>query len=157
MTTTPQADRSSGEREFVTLKIADQLFGVEVTEIHDVFQPQAITHVPLAQREIAGVLNLRGRIVTTVCARRRLGLPERPDGAPPPMAVGVEKDGDSYGLLVDAVDEVLKLADSAFEAVPVNLDPHWAHVSRGVYRVDGGLLVALDVERLLDLGTQAAA
>jgi purine-binding chemotaxis protein CheW len=157
MIATPQANGGSGEREFVTLKIADQLFGVEVTAIHDVFQPQAITLVPLAQREIAGVLNLRGRIVTAVCARRRLGLPERPNGAPPPMAVGVEKDGDSYALLVDSVDEVLKLADSAYEALPVNLDPRWAHVSRGIYRVDGGLLLALDLERLLDLGTQAAA
>jgi purine-binding chemotaxis protein CheW len=156
MTISSQA-HGSGEREFVTLKIADQLFGVEVTEIHDVFQPQSITQVPLAQREVAGVLNLRGRIVTTVCARRRLGLPERPASAPPPMAVGVEKDGDSYGLLVDSVDEVLKLADSAYEAVPANLDPRWASVSRGIYRVDGGLLVALDVERLLDLGVQAAS
>ena len=145
----------SDEREFVSLRIDGQLFGVEVTEIHDVFQPQAITVVPLAQREIAGVLNLRGRIVTTVCARRRLGLAERQEGEPPPMAIGIEKGGDSYGLLVDSVDEVLKLPDSAYEAVPVNLDPRWAHVSRGVYRVDGGLLVALDVERLLDLDLQA--
>lgn len=157
MIATPPAQGGPGEREFVTLRIADQLFGVEVTDIHDVFQPQAITLVPLAQREVAGVLNLRGRIVTTVCARRRLGLPERPPGSPPPMAVGVEMNGDSYGLLVDSVDEVMKLSDNAYEAVPVNLDARWAHVSRGIYRVDGGLLVALDVERLLDLGTQAAA
>jgi purine-binding chemotaxis protein CheW len=144
-------------REFVTFRIAEQLFGVEVTEIHDVFQPHAITVVPLAPPEIAGVLNLRGRIVTTVCARRRLGLPQRSPADPAPMAVGIEKGGDSYGLLVDSVDEVLKLPDSDYEAVPVNLDPRWAQVSRGVYRVDGQLLVALDVERLMDLDLKAAA
>ena len=156
MTSKPQND-AAGEREFVTLTIADQLFGVEVTDIHDVFRPQSLTAVPLAKPEIAGVLNLRGRIVTTVCARRRLALPPRPEGAPPPMAVGVDKNGESYGILVDSVDEVLRLPASAYESAPVNLDPRWAQVSRGVYRLDGKLLVALDVERLLDLGMQAAA
>jgi purine-binding chemotaxis protein CheW len=147
----------TGEREFVTVKIAEQLFGVEVTHIHEVFQPQAVSPVPLAKPEIAGVLNLRGRIVTTVCARRRLGLPPRPEGSRPPMAVGIDKNGESYGILVDAVDEVMKLSDKDYEDAPVNLDPRWASVSRGVYRLDGRLLVALDVERLLDLGTQSAA
>ncbi len=142
----------AGEREFVTLKIADQLFGVEVTEINEVFQPQGATPVPLARPEITGVLNLRGRIVTTVCARRRLGRPPRDAGAPPPMAVGVERNGESYGVLVDSVEEVLKLPASAYEAAPANLDPRWAAVSLGVYRLDGRLLMALDVERLLDLG-----
>ena len=153
MTDAPAADH----REFVTVKIADQLFGVEVTHIREVFQPQGLSPVPLAKSEIAGVLNLRGRIVTVVCARRRLGLPAAPAAAAPPMAVGIERNGESYGVLVDAVDEVLKLPESAYEAAPANLDPRWASVSRGVYRLDGRLLVALDVERLLDLGPQAAA
>ena len=145
------------EREFVTFRIADQLFGVEVTAIHEVFRPRGVSPVPLAKPEIAGVLNLRGRIVTTVCARRRLRLPEREAGAPPPMAVGIDRQGESYGVLVDAVDEVLKLPDSAFEATPVNLDPRWAAVSQGVYRLDGKLLIALDVERLLDLESASAS
>jgi purine-binding chemotaxis protein CheW len=145
------------EREFVTLRIADQLFGVEVTEINEVFQPQGATPVPLARPEIAGVLNLRGRIVTTVCARRRLGLAPRGPDAPPPMAVGIERNGESYGVLVDSVEEVLKLPESAYEAAPANLDPRWAAVSLGVYRLDGRLLMALDVERLLDLGPPAVA
>jgi purine-binding chemotaxis protein CheW len=148
---------SAGEREFVTVRIGEQLFGVEVTHIHEVFQPQAVSPVPLAKPEIAGVLNLRGRIVTTVCARRRLGLPPRPEGSRAPMAVGIDKNGESYGILVDAVDEVMKLSDKDYEDAPVNMDPRWASVSRGVYRLDGRLLVALDVERLLDLGPQSAA
>jgi purine-binding chemotaxis protein CheW len=145
------------EREFVTLKIADQLFGVEVTVIHEVFQPQGTSPVPLARPEIAGVLNLRGRIVTTVCARRRLGLPPRSEDAPPPMAIGIDRDGESYGVLVDSVEEVLKLPETAYEAAPANLDQRWSAVSQGVYRLDGRLLVALDVERLLDLGPPALA
>ena len=148
---------AAGEREFVSMKIADQLFGVEVSEIREVFQPQATSPVPLTRPEVTGVLNLRGRIVTTVCARRRLGLPPRAADAPPPMAVGVDRHGESYGLLVDSVEEVLKLPDSAHEAAPVNLDPQWASVSRGIYRLDGRLLVVLDLTKLLDIGQAAAA
>ena len=148
---------ATGEREFVSMKIADQLFGVEVSEIREVFQPQATSPVPLTRPEVTGVLNLRGRIVTTVCARRRLGLPPRAANSANPMAVGVDRQGESYGLLVDSVEEVLRLPDTAHEAAPVNLDPQWASVSRGIYRLDGRLLVVLDLAKLLEIGHPAAA
>jgi len=147
-----KTEAAADERELVTMIIADQLFGVDVTAIHEVFQPRGVSPAPLARPEIAGVLNLRGRIVTTVCARRRLGLPERAAGAPAPMAVGVAKDGDSYGVLVDSVDEVLRLPAAAFEPTPVNLDPRWTAVSLGVYRLDARLLIVLDIGRLLEFG-----
>ena len=145
------------DTEFVTFEVAGQLFGLPVGRVHEVFRPRAASPVPLSRPEIAGVLNLRGRIVTLVCVRRRLGVPPRSEGAPAPMALRVERGGDSHGLLVDAVDEVLKLPDSAGEPAPSNLDPRWAGVSGGVYRLDARLLVALDVDRLLDLPAQAAA
>ena len=106
--------------------------------------------MPLAPPEIAGVLNLRGRIVTAIDMRRRLDLPPRADGKPP-MAVGIELKGESYGLLIDAVGEVLKLGDATREANPVNLDPRLARVSGGVHRLDGQLMVILDVDRVLDI------
>ena len=143
--------------EFVTFEVAGQLFGIAVGRVHEVFRPQAISPVPLARAEIAGVLNLRGRIVTLLCARRRLGLGPRAQGAPAPMALRIDSRGDSYGLLVDAVGEVLQVAESAGEPAPSNLDPRWTALSAGVYRLDGRLLASLDVERLLDLGPQAAA
>jgi len=73
------------------------------------------------------------------------------------MAIGVESRGESYGLLIDAVGEVLKLDIEAREANPVNLDPELARVSAGIHRLDGQLLMALDVDRLLDIGPRAAA
>jgi purine-binding chemotaxis protein CheW len=112
--------------------------------------------VPLSEPEIAGVLNLRGRIVTAVDLRCRLGLPPRPDGLPP-MAVGIEWRGESYGLLVDAVGEVIKLADSGREPNPVNLDAKFARVSVGVQRLDAQLMVVLDVERVLGSAAEPIA
>ena len=142
--------------EYVTVMIGDQLFGLPISRVQDVFMPDRLTRVPLASLEIAGVLNLRGRIVTAIDMRRRLGLPPRSDGRPP-MAVGIELKGESYGLLIDTVGEVLKLADETREPNPVNLDQHLARVSAGVHRLEGQLLVILDVDRVLEMGSEALA
>jgi purine-binding chemotaxis protein CheW len=112
--------------------------------------------VPLAGPEIAGVLNLRGRIVTAIDMRSRLDL-RAPESGRTPMAIGIEAKGESFGLLVDAVGEVLRLPDADCEPNPINLDRKLAAVSAGVYRLDGQLLVVLDIERVLDLRAEAAA
>jgi purine-binding chemotaxis protein CheW len=151
------SERNEGSlQEYVTATIGSQLFGLPIRRVQDVFMPERVTRVPLAPPEIAGVLNMRGRIVTLVDLRRRLGLPDRTENGPM-MAIGVESRGESYGLLIDAVGEVLKLDIEAREANPVNLDPELARVSAGIHRLDGQLLMALDVDRLLDIGPRAAA
>jgi len=143
--------------EFVTFTVAGQMFGLPISRVQDVFKPSRITRVPLAGAEIAGVLNLRGRIVTAIDMRRRLEADRREDGAPV-MAIGIEARGESFGLLVDAVGEVLKLADVGRELNPINLNGKLAALSDGVYRLEGQLLVVLDVDRVLDLrGGQMAA
>jgi purine-binding chemotaxis protein CheW len=142
--------------EYVTFTTAGQLFGLPIARVQDVFKPANITRVPLAAPEIAGVLNLRGRIVTAIRLSTRLDLDSRTD-AVAPMAIGIESGVESFGLLVDAVGEVLKLPDSEREANPINLDRELARVSAGVFRLDGQLLVVLDVDRVLDLGVEAAA
>ncbi len=144
-------------REYVTLSIGSQTFGVSVTDIQDVFAVHSITPVPLSRPEIAGVLNLRGRIVTAIDARSRLGLAPREDHVRAAMAVGVERNGEAFGLIIDSVGEVLKLASNTFEPNPINLDPRWAVVSRGVHRLKERLLVILDIDRMLDLGQTAQA
>ena len=71
------------------------------------------------------------------------------------MAVGIECKGESYGLLIDAIGEVLKLPVGSREDNPVNLDDGLAQVAAGVHRLDGRLLVVLDVDRVLELGVRA--
>ena len=142
--------------EYVTVLITDQLFGLPISRVQDVFMPERMTRVPLSAPEIAGVLNLRGRIVTAVDMRCRLGLPKREDNRLP-MAVGIEFKGESYGLLIDTVGEVLKLDETTLEPNPVNLDPRLARVSAGVHRLEGQLLVVLDVDRVLELSNEAIA
>lgn len=139
------------EQVFVTLTLADQLCGVPVLGVRDILSEQAITRIPLAPPEIAGSLNLRGRIVTAIDLRRRLKLPPAPAGQPR-MSVVAEQGGELYALLVDQVSEVMTLRASAFERNPPTLPPEWAAYSDGIFRLDGKLLVVLDVARLLAVG-----
>jgi purine-binding chemotaxis protein CheW len=141
--------------EYVTFTAAGQMFGLPIGCVQDVFKAGRITRVPLAGSEIAGVLNLRGRIVTAILLGNRLELGARDEQATP-MAIGIESSGESFGLLVDAVGEVLRLPDGDREANPINLNSKLARVSAGVFRLDGQLLVVLDVDRVLDLGAEAA-
>ena len=141
--------------EFVTFTIAAQLFGLPIARVQDVFKPSRITRVPLAGAEVAGVLNLRGRIVTVIDMRHRLDVRHQESDAP--MAIGIEAKGKSFGLLVDAVGEVLKLSVTECEPNPINLDRKLAVLSAGVYRLDGELLVVLDIDRVLDLRAAEAA
>lgn len=133
--------------QYVTVVIGGQLFGLPISQVHDVFVPESVTRVPLSAPEVAGVLNLRGRIVTAIDMRRRLHLPPREEGTM--MAVGIEYKSESYGLVIDTVGEVLTLPSDTTEPNPSNLDKRWAEISGGVHRLDGQLMVILDVERLL--------
>lgn len=141
--------------EYVTVTVAEQVFGLPIDRVHDVFIASALTEVPLAPREIVGLLNLRGRVVTALCLRRRLGLPDAEGGRE--MAVGLERAGESYGLLVDQVGEVLRLSAESREPNPVHMDPRWTRLSRGVHRLDGQLLIVLDVDAVLSLEVEARA
>jgi purine-binding chemotaxis protein CheW len=142
------------ERVFVTLTVAEQLCGVPVLGVRDILGEHAITRIPLAPTEIAGSLNLRGRIVTAIDLRPRLRLPPAPADQPR-MSVVAEQGGELYALLVDQVSEVMSLKANAFERNPPTLPPAWAQFSSGIYRLEGRLLVVLDVAKLLAL-TEAA-
>ena len=136
-------------RDYVTVRVGGQLVGIEAWSVQDVFYPRNITPVPLATPEILGVLNLRGRIVTAVCARRRLGVKPRPPEAPEPKAVGMEIAGDNYGLVVDHVEAVVKLDRDHMIPPPDNLPPRWSEIIEGVFRLPDELLVIFDGRRLL--------
>lgn len=146
----------SGNTEYVTAMIGGQLFGLPIARVQDVFMPERLTRVPLAGDDVAGLLNLRGRIVTAIDMRARLGLPKN-DEDRPPMAVGVDRRGESYGLLIDSIGEVMDLSDGSREMNPVNLDPRMEKVAGGIYRLEGQLMVVLDVDRVLEIAPDAKA
>ena len=149
-------DLTGDENAFVTLTLADQLCGVPVLGVRDVLADQTIARIPLAPREVAGNLNLRGRIVTAIDLRERLRLPARAAGASF-VSIVTEQGSELYALLVDQVSEVLTLKRSAMEPNPPTLPRLWADHSHGIYRLEQGLMVVLNVERLLQLDWAEAA
>ena len=150
----PDTVADEEEHSFVTLTVADQLCGVPVLGVRDILGEHKITRIPLAPPEIAGSLNLRGRIVTAIDLRRRLRLPPAREGQQM-MSVVAEQGGELYALLVGQVSEVMSLKATAFERNPPTLPPAWAQYSSGIYRLEGRLLVVLDVGKLLALNEPA--
>jgi purine-binding chemotaxis protein CheW len=140
----------------LTLTLADQLCGVPVLGVRDVLAGQTIARIPLAPPEVAGNLNLRGRIVTAIDLRERLRLPPRPADMPA-MSIVTEQGSELYALLVDQVSEVVTLKRHALEPNPPTMPAIWTDNSQGIYRTDESLLVVLDVDRLLALDVAAAA
>lgn len=146
----------SAEDGFLTMVLAGQLCGVPVLSVRDVLANQKIARIPLAPPEVAGNLNLRGRIVTAIDLRRLLRLPPRERGAPQ-MSIVTEQGSELYALQVDAVREVVSLKRSDMEPNPPTLPALWAEHSQGIYRVDKQLLVVLNVAKLLAFDLPVAA
>ncbi len=151
-----QPGTGNEQHEFVSVTVAGQLFGVPVLQVQDVLGPQRITRIPLAPKEVAGSLNLRGRIVTAIDLRTRLRLPRLPEGEMG-MSVVVDHGGELYSIIVDSVGEVLSLDPETAERNPPTLDPAWREVSGGIYRLEYTLLVVLNVARVLEFSVRAEA
>lgn len=152
----PREILNTSKKDYVTMRVGGQLFGVPVLEVHDVFIPSKLSHVPMAPSEVAGVLNLRGRIVTAIDLRQRLGYEILETGGKV-MAVVIEYQGEPYSLLVDSVGEVLSLEANAFERNPTNLDSKLRDVSEGVFRLDENLMVVLQLDKIIQFTNGAIA
>jgi purine-binding chemotaxis protein CheW len=138
--------------ELVTATLAGQDIAMPVSAVQDVLGPQSLTPVPRAVNEVAGLLNLRGRIVTAIDLRPRLGILAGP-GERPPMNIVLEHDGELYSLLVDAVGEVIDAPDSTLAREVTLLSPAWRRLATGLYALQDRLLVALDIARVLEFRT----
>jgi len=136
------------EDQLVTMIVDNQLFGIPILQVQDIVEASKITPVPLAPSAIAGVLNLRGRIVTVVDLRKLLDNHEEVPWESQ-MGVTVEYKGDLYTLLVDAIGDVRTLPKRDFDKAPSTMESNVRRLCAGIYRLRGNLLVVLDVARIL--------
>jgi purine-binding chemotaxis protein CheW len=142
----------TGPGQFCTFFLDGLFFGLEVRRVQEVLRYQEMTRVPLAPPVVRGLINLRGQIVTALDLGRRLELPERPDGQRP-MNVVVRTDGGAMSLLVDDIGDVLEVEADAFERPPETLKGVARDLIRGAYKLPGRLLLILNTEKVLSLGT----
>ena len=134
--------------QYSTFYVGDSLFGIDVMQVQEVLRYQHMTKVLLAPPVIRGLINLRGQIVTAVDLRKRMNLPPRKDGALP-LNIVVRWDEGVISLLVDQISDVLEVDSSAHEAPPRTLPLEQQQLISGLYKLDGKLLLVLNVERAL--------
>ncbi|MDX2052226.1 MAG: chemotaxis protein CheW [Polyangiaceae bacterium] len=134
------------ENQYCTFTLGPFMFGVGVREVQEVIRYQEMTRVPLAPRTVGGLINLRGQIVVAVDLRERLGLPAR-DSTVLPMNVVVCSDDGAVSLLVDEIGDVIEVSPSEFEAAPDTLTGTARDLITGVYKLEGKLLLVLDVNK----------
>jgi purine-binding chemotaxis protein CheW len=146
----------SDGNQLVTVFVGDQLFGLPIHHIRDVFVVSDMTRVPLASSNVLGLYNLRGHVLTILSMRSFLNL-DALSSTKSQIAIGIEWQGQSLGLMVDSVGEVMSLSSSARESNPANLDPRWASLSAGVYRLEERLLVELNLDQVLNTTIKKAA
>ena len=139
--------------QYVSFWVDGQLLGVHVESVQEVLNPQRIARVPKAQKEIAGLLNLRGQIVTAVDLRKRLGLDALEEGKAS-MNVVVKFQDEPFSILVDEVGDVIDVPSNAVGQVPRTLDEHWKAVTEGVVRLEERLFIVLNIEAILTLGSR---
>jgi purine-binding chemotaxis protein CheW len=139
-----------------TFHVGKYLFGVDVSLVQEVVRLQLITPVPLAAPEIAGLINLRGEVLTAIDLRARLGLPPA-DGNREPVNVVVRVDDEPVSLLVDEIGGVLEVSQVPFEQTPSTVDERVRDLLLGAYTLPDRLLLALNARQVLAVGSDARA
>lgn len=134
--------------EVVTFRVGTQWFGIPVLDVQEVINHQRVSRVPLAGPGIAGLLNLRGQIVTAIDMHQRLEISRAASESL--MNVVVCDGGELFALVVDEVGDVAAVSPQTLERLPVSLDGLWARICTGIVRWDQGVLAIIDVTRLLD-------
>ena len=139
--------RSSGTgTQLVAFRLDGDLYGVEVAHVQEVLRSHRLARVPLAPPTVAGLINLRGQVVTAIDLRERLGRPARPEGGDA-IAVVIRVDGEVISLLVDSIVDVVRVDPVDFEPPPDTLDGQARALIRGAYKLEDRLLLALDVHK----------
>jgi purine-binding chemotaxis protein CheW len=146
----PQLLQTSGQLS--TFFVADLFFGVDVHDVQEVLHFQQMTPVPQASEIVEGLINLRGQIVTAIDMRRRLQLPPRTEDQIPMNMVVRTSDG-VVSLQVDEIGDVLDVDAAAYERSPDNLDPATRELIRGVYKLKDRVLLVLDIEKAVEVGS----
>jgi purine-binding chemotaxis protein CheW len=135
-------------RQLCTFVVAGRHFGVEVSKMREVLKAQTLTRVPLAPKQVRGLINLRGQIVTAIDLRERLGMPPGND-APASMNVIVQGEDGLVSLLVDEIGDVIDVFGKDVELPSEMVSGVARDLICGVYKLPDKLLLMLDVDKTI--------
>lgn len=143
-----RTERAEKQSRNFTIAVRSQTFGLPVECVKTIFHVDRLTPVPLAPREVAGLANLRGRIVTALHLDRCLKLDESERSATT-LAVGIEHNGERYALLIDETGDVVTCDDSDRIPCPTHVGLQFAEATNACYRLGESFLPILDVDALI--------
>lgn len=144
-------ETTTDTKQYLMMRLDGELLGISVDYVEDILSPQEITPIPLAPPEVKGALNLRGRIVTAINMRAKLGMDNPDRELVNYRSVVIKSGNDLYSIILDSVSEVINVADSDIDRIPDNLSEEWKDVSSGVFSMEDDLMVILDTAKLLNL------
>src|SRR5438874_1200969 len=139
----------SRELHIVGFQVGRETYGVPITSLHEIVRVPEITAVPDAPDYMEGVINLRGKIVSVIDLRKRLGEKKVSMGKRNRILV-VEHNGRLSGLIVDSASEVLKIPATDVEPSPAALHEGSLNCVTGLGKYKGRLIVLLDMAKLLE-------
>ncbi len=146
-----QEKKTTGEMvQLVNFRLRDEEFGLDIGSVREITRVTDITHIPEAPSFIYGVTNLRGQVIAVIDLAKQFGLAPQQDLPETAKIVVTEIKGQTVGMLVDEVPEVLKIADENIEPAPelVQTEVRTDYI-KGVCKLDNRLIILLDLEKLL--------
>ncbi len=148
---TEQDKKSTGQMiQLVNFRLRDEEFGVDIGSVREIIRVADITHIPEAPSFLHGLTNLRGQVIAVIDLARQFGLAPQQDLPETAKIVVTEIKGQTVGMLVDEVPEVLKISAENIEAAPelVQTEVRTDYI-KGVAKSDNRLIILLDLEKLL--------
>ncbi|KPA10539.1 Chemotaxis protein cheW [Candidatus Magnetomorum sp. HK-1] len=133
--------------QFVTFKIDDLLFGIDVLKVREINRVLEITEVQHSPAHIRGLVNLRGQVVTIFDMGIRLGLKQRSISE---ESHNIVLKREPVGLLVDAIGDVVQTDEDSIEQPPANASGIESDFMAGVVRQNDELILILSTDKILN-------
>ncbi len=135
-------------QQLVIFKIADETFGIGITDIFQIINPQEIFKVPNTPPFIEGLLNLRGKVLTVFNLRKRFNMPDKENDDSTKILI-VNSNDMLLGFIVDSVSEIVKVPDEDIEPAPETLTSFDKRFLSGVAKLGEKLILMLNLEKVL--------
>ena len=136
------------ERQLVVFRLVAETYGLDIGLVREIIRPQAITRVPNLPGFVEGVINLRGKICPVIDLRKRLGV-EVSEPTDESRIVIVDSSGEQAGVIVDAVIEVLRIADDRVDSGSIAITTRGASFVEGVANLENRLIILMNLETVL--------
>ena len=153
MTDTSKQDVKDDLEQMVTFNLGNEAFGVNILQVQEINRMVEITAVPHTESYVEGIINLRGKVIPIIDLRKKFGMPEKAyDGHTRIIVVDVS--GETVGLVVDSVSEVLRVPAGSLDEAPKLVSGggtyDGADYIKAIAKLDDRLLIYLDLNKIIN-------